>query len=370
MNVAMLGPEWEPEGIAAYCADLAAHIGRRVHLDYVPIPPGHVDDEECRRVATRLNDGDIVHIQHHPEFFGGVLPEALWFDRLRNAIERPVVVTAHTAAPADEVARELPVPAAIRLQSIQALLDARFRRTVDTEPFIQNACVVLSSGDRDLLVGRGVPEGILHVIPAGAPSPAPRPDGAELRRSLHLEGKRVLFQEIHSNEYRVTLRILQELEPDICLLLSGWPPHRVRQAKTVSGTAGGRAVYYVPEVPGSFTAMALADVLVASGETAGGPRDVLKALSMGIPVAAPDTDRYREIQRHEACLRLVRPGDADHLAACVKALFHNAIGRAEMAERGQRYAAQHGWDWVADQTIALYRNVLADRDPSSTAKVP
>lgn len=362
MRVAMLGPQWGAEGIPGYCADLAAHLGRRVSMDYVVVPASLLVNPDVTSLADRLNTADVVHIQYDPAVHGGSEPGRRWIALLRGIIKKPVVMTVHMASSANGT----PAPADPRRTAARADGGGASAFELCTEILMQSVCVVLNRRDRDLLVDCGMRPEAVCVIPAGAPSPSPGPDSASLRRALHLEGKRILVQGIHSQEYRATLRIMQELEPDIVLVLFGWPEEHVRSASAAYGTARGRAVYHVVDEAASAEAVALADVLVASGAVAGGPRDVLRALSLGIPVVAPDTGPYREIQSKEPCLRLVRPGDADHLAACVKALFRNAIGRTEMSDRGRRYAGRFSWDWVADRTIEVYRSLVA-ADPGVPA---
>ena len=365
MKVAMLGPQRGPAGVAGYCADLVTHLCRHASVDYVEIPAPTMKNGGFGDLADLLNSSDIVHLQYDPALFGGDYPEATWAQFVRGAIRRPLALTIHRSAGSEDIPREAATSTIGRDLIRRTHPDTKVREPAHTDFLRADALIVLDSGQRDALASRGMLPSAVHVIPPGAPKPSERPDLSDLRRALHLEGKRILYQRVYGDNYRLTSRIMQELEPDVVLLLAGSPGQVGDGVMVDLGKAGGRIVYYAPEDIAAPDGMALADIVLASGDIAGGPRDVLHALSLGIPTVAPATPPYRDIQTREPCLRLVRPGDGDHLAACVRALLHNAIGRDEMAERGRRYAARYGWDWVAAETISVYHGLLSIRSSSA-----
>lgn len=83
----------------------------------------------------------------------------------------------------------------------------------------------------------------------------------------------------------------------------------------------------------------------------------LEAMQAGVPVVATTAGALPEIAGPAA--ELVTPGDADALAAGLRAVLDDAAYRDQLVTRGHEHAARFRWDHTAQQLAALYRG-LAD----------
>jgi glycosyltransferase involved in cell wall biosynthesis len=85
----------------------------------------------------------------------------------------------------------------------------------------------------------------------------------------------------------------------------------------------------------------------------------LEAMACGTPVIASNRTAIPEIAGDAAML--VDAADAAALASAIAALAADAPRRTAMRERGLRRAAQFTWQATAEQTVQVYRRVLAAR---------
>lgn len=83
------------------------------------------------------------------------------------------------------------------------------------------------------------------------------------------------------------------------------------------------------------------------------------ALAFGAPLVLSDVGGFRELHEEHGLGVLVRPGDADALAAAVSDVLADGARRAELAAASERAAAgAFGWGTIAAQTEAVYREVV------------
>ena len=97
----------------------------------------------------------------------------------------------------------------------------------------------------------------------------------------------------------------------------------------------------------------------------GVPKALLEAAACGRPIAAADRPGSREIVRHGETGLLVPPGDIGRLAEAIAALAQDPAARQRMGAAG-RALAEHDFSEpvVAEQTLSLYRAILAERKVS------
>lgn len=375
MKVALHASTGDRCGIAAYTRDLMAALAERVEVDFVPIQVGKQEPAHYREVADRLNHADVVHIQHEHSFWGGILPKQSAFWVLRYLIEKPLVVTAHTTTSLAGLLRVREERRPLhRLAKRLLLMRKAYRDSVETAPFITSRCIVHTEAARQELIGRGARPEYVHTIPAGVPKAAISTSGGEAFRAKHrLEGRRVvaLFGYIAPNKgYELALDAMQELPPDVVLVIAGGPRTEDMRPYAESVAARVKALGLEPRViitgyldeSEVAEVMAAADVVAVPHTQATGSYSVMIALAHGRPTLASDLPCFSEIHQRVPCLRLFRVGDRAHYAACLKAVLNNELGRAEMAERARRYADLYGWPSVAEQTIAVYEQAIADEE--------
>lgn len=88
---------------------------------------------------------------------------------------------------------------------------------------------------------------------------------------------------------------------------------------------------------------------------------VLEAMACGTPTITSNNSALPELAAEAA--RLVDPRDLGALADAMAELLEDADARAELRRRGLKRASQYSWERVADQTVAVYRSVLAAPSP-------
>lgn len=90
-----------------------------------------------------------------------------------------------------------------------------------------------------------------------------------------------------------------------------------------------------------------------------------EGLMCGAPVVVCDDSGCGEVVRAADGGRVVPYGDPAALAIALQALLDDPAERARCAARGRQYVTEHfGWDHIAAQTRALYREVLTARTRS------
>lgn len=97
----------------------------------------------------------------------------------------------------------------------------------------------------------------------------------------------------------------------------------------------------------------------------GVPKALLEAAACGRPIVTTDTPGCREIVRDGENGILVPPRDAAALADAIERLVRDPLLRARMGARGRRRVEEEfSEERVVEQTLALYRSLLADRWPA------
>lgn len=88
-------------------------------------------------------------------------------------------------------------------------------------------------------------------------------------------------------------------------------------------------------------------------------RFALEAMACGIPLVLPQHGAFPELIADSKCGVLVRPGDAEHLAAELHALLDDPERCRQLGEAGRRAVnEQHSAKAMAQQTISLYSRLL------------
>ena len=169
MRIAMLTP-MDGSDVAEYARRLAAGLEALGGCDVerVPIEAGRQSRESYLRQGEICNAPgiDAVHIQYRPEFWGPIAPGNTAFWELRYSLKKPVVLTAHTIAPLEELL-EIPAPrsAFFGLQKQIWRFNAAFRDSVEIAPFATALTLVETLAERDILIARGAKAPYVAVLP-------------------------------------------------------------------------------------------------------------------------------------------------------------------------------------------------------------
>ncbi|MBA3359622.1 MAG: glycosyltransferase family 4 protein [Thermoleophilaceae bacterium] len=83
---------------------------------------------------------------------------------------------------------------------------------------------------------------------------------------------------------------------------------------------------------------------------------VVEAMARGTPVAASNTTALPEAGGDAAAY--FEPTDVDDIAATIREVLTDPGRREQMAERGRRRAAELTWERTANETAAVYRELL------------
>lgn len=87
---------------------------------------------------------------------------------------------------------------------------------------------------------------------------------------------------------------------------------------------------------------------------------VLEALAAGVPVVQPEHGAFPELLAETGGGRLVRPGDAEHLAAALSDLLADADGRAKLGAKGREAVhARFNALTTAQAVLEVYQSLLS-----------
>jgi glycosyltransferase involved in cell wall biosynthesis len=317
--------------------------------------------EDTRRFHTlgdQMNGGaDVAHVQHQYFFFGGVAPHKNHCRAFLDAVQDPLVMTVHEIA---RPKRDASPP--------EAWMIAAVNRANFLHPAIRR-WIVHTESDRQELAALGVPAERIHRVTHGVPDALPMPDGAMAKRALGLEGRRVvtLFGYLAAKKgHCLALAALPQLPPDVTLLFAGdqhpddhtdYVPNLRAEIERRGLSGRVRITGYLPDeqIP---SVMAATDAAIAPFAHSSGSGSLANLLAYARPVVASDIAPHQEINRETpACLSLFRSGDADDLAAQVRAVLDNDDRRLPLEAAARAYAARHSYAQMARETLAVYRQV-------------
>jgi glycosyltransferase involved in cell wall biosynthesis len=360
-------------GIAAYTRDLVSALKKLVDVQIEPIEPGKLPITHYEEQAERLNQAEVVHIQHEHSFWGGILPNRSAFWNLRYLIHKPVVVTAHTTTSLPGLLRvkdEKRLPHRIAKELL--VRRTAYRDSVEIAPFITGRCIVHTSAGRHELVARGAKPQYVHVIPAGIPEPLPAsaltPGFREMRG---LTSNRIIsiFGYLAPNKgYEVALKALKSLPEEVVLVIAGgsrssdMEDYAVRLNGDIeaSGVGGRVIVTGFLSDPEVAEVMSESDLVLAPHTYATGSYSITVPLSYGKAVVASDQACFTEIAEEAGCLEIVPTGDAARLARTISRLLSDDRRRGDLERRADRYAKTRTWSVAAEKTVGVYREAIFD----------
>ena len=233
-----------------------------------------------------------------------------------------------------------------------------------------DALIAVSEATRqDLIRLYGVPPAKVRVIPeAAAPHfrPAPAEDVARVRSRYRLPPRFLLT--VGTIEPRKNLpRLFQALArlegakrpPLVVAGSKGWLYEETFRTVERLGLEGQVAFLgHVPEedLPALYTA---ADLFVLPSLYEGFGLPVLEAMACGTPVVCSHAASLREVAGDAA--RYVDPRDPEAMAEVLREAWEDPDLRAALRARGLARAASFSWRRTAEETLALYDALLAER---------
>jgi glycosyltransferase involved in cell wall biosynthesis len=223
---------------------------------------------------------------------------------------------------------------------------------------------------KDILVRNGIQQRKILVLPNGvSPSQfAPIPPDPALRRSLALDGRRVIgfvgwFRPWHGLELLIEAFHSSRLhEEGVSLLLVGDGPAMPSLHEAVSRFQLQQAVVFTGAVPHQQIppCMALFDCAVQpAANPYCCPMKIIEYLALGKPVIAPAQPNIEELVDDGVEAILFRPGDPASLAAALQRLFHTDGLFGRLRENAASSIQRRGYLWSrnAERVIeALFPN--------------
>lgn len=207
------------------------------------------------------------------------------------------------------------------------------------------------------------------VIPIGAPAPGP----VDARRLARLRarhgGRRIVFALGRMTYYKgweVLIEAARALPEDVIVVVGGGGPDLARYRAIVEQAgAAGRIVFVGALSAASVEAyFALAEVFCMASTVRAEAYGVavLEAMARGVAVVATDIpgSGLGWLHQHGVTGLAVPVRDAPALAAAIRTLLDDPALRARCGAAGRaRWAAHFTAETMADETIALYRRLLA-----------
>lgn len=315
------GPAPRPDGyeVSESFYRLATHVGAR------PLRGALRAAEHVPGLLRQRRDGTGADVRHW---------QWLPFERITTALlgaARPRVLTLHN------VIR--------RQRSARRLVDSMDAVVVHT----RHGAELLGGGERVHVIPHGAFEHLAH-------QPREQPLPAELAA---WEGPVVLCFGV-VRPYKgvdVLVEAFRELE-GAQLWVVGRP-----MGVSLAGLHAPPNVRFVPRYVGDAelpSFLRRADVLVLPHRTVDVSGVLFAGLAFAKPMVLSDVGGFRELVDDHGAGRLVPAGDPGALAAAISELLDRPDERARLAVNARAAAAgAYSWERVAEQTIELYREVLA-----------
>jgi rhamnosyl/mannosyltransferase len=298
----------------------------------------------------RRTQADIVHV-HMPDPLAAL---AVWIARPRGR----VVLHWHSDVVRQRVARYVYAP-------LQRWLLRRADAVIATSPPYAASSPQLRSV-----------RGKVIVIPIGAPAPVPPPAHRLDRIRQRHAGRRIVFALGRMTYYKgweVLIAAAHRLPADVEMVIGGGGPD-LAYYRALAERAGvaARVRFVGPLSAASVEAYFQLAELFCMASTVRAEAygvAVLEAMARGLPVVATDIPGSGLGWLHQDGVTGLRvpPGDAPALAAAIGTLLGDAALRQRFGAAGRaRWAAHFTAETMAEQTVALYRRLLAPAAATAT----
>lgn len=376
MHISMF-TSWQVHcGIASYASHLrdALNTLDDTRVSIVPYDRQVHPRADYVRWGQSLNHGEIAHIQHEYAFFGYLLPWQNHFRSLTRQIDKPIVITKHVSFDGP-----LNIPGHNPAHLIKQIKWAMYNRWLG--PYasylnkgtfeIAQQIIVLSARLKDQLIRRGLKPDRIHVIPAGVPQFPTVSGGDQLRADWSWHTKKIigLFGYITpAKGHLIALDSLAHLPEDYVLLIAGGLrrgadrsaldaiEQKIDQLRLQPRV---RITGYLEEADIAKHIQAC-QVLIYPYTHVDSSYSVVTGLAyQSVPIIASDVYAHRELASQGAGLALFRSGEPIELAKSIEAIVNDRDRQAQMLAADKRYAYDHSWSAIAQQTREVYRQAIA-----------
>lgn len=200
----------------------------------------------------------------------------------------------------------------------------------------------------------------LQLMPNGTRiGPPRRPSVAQPIRLLAVG--RLVEAKDYPNLLRAA-RALQERGCDFRLQIAGDGPQRAALEALAVELGLGERVRFLGTRTDIATLMRQSDIFVLASAREGQPLVLLEAMAAALPIVATRVGGIPQTAAHGEEAVLVNPQDFEALAAAIERLLRDPARAAGLGLAARRRAlAQYSIDRIAQEHLALYRNLLAQR---------
>jgi len=352
MKLLMSSPRLPPDewsGAGRAFLDLARHA--RPHTEVRLVAGWKRGRGGAPLEAVGVELSDLTAMQARSRFGQAVWKEARRF--------RPdIIITRTVALP------PMPAPFIAVVQQVVRVdpkpRDRMRQRAYATAARRAAAVVVPDSATARHLVGAGLPEGKVRVIPVGVDvthfQPAPRPPGRDPRLHVVCAG-RILPEKGQHLALDAVARLFARDKRHVRLTIAGSVGDRV-YLDQLRVQAYDQPVSFVLDPPKMAPVLQDADVVVVpSIVEAGFSTTAVEAMACGVPVVWFDQPALREATGGRGVP--VEPNDVPAMRSALRTLLHNPDERARLGAEGRRFVVgTMGWDRVWDQWHRLVSSLV------------
>lgn len=342
-------------GIAEYSHSLVHELEKHVKVEVVNIDPGQISSPA--RLAARLNQGDVAHIQHQYPFFGGMSLFKNWFRQAVTKVEVPLVVTVHEL--------DLGFGDLAPIRSYKRF----FNKFLFDPPEIYRF-IVHSEDFRDKMGLIGVAPEDISIIPEGVPKVnRVRISSQNAKILWEVSDKRVItiFGFVTKRKgYELALKALKELPNDVVLIIAGGahPDDKTGFYDDLKETIAAMRLHDRVRITDYLqnhevaTIMAATDLIIAPFTSMSNSGSILRAIAYRKPILTSDLPPNRELNARCKGVWLFRSGDANDLARCIKEMLGNRRILTAASALCREYAEEWSVAKAAEATVDVYREVL------------
>jgi len=225
-----------------------------------------------------------------------------------------------------------------------------------------------AAGEEAVLIEH-VPAGRVHVIPnAVVPADPPAGERDRRRRAWGFGPDTVVVGTVANYKPGKGLeRVieaagrLRDEAPELRFVLVGEGPFRERLESEIRGLRLEPMVVLNGTEADARNVYPAFDIVVQASDSEGLPNVVLEAASAGRAIIATDVGGTSDVLTDGINGILVQPGDAAALGAAILRVAHDPGLRDSLGRAAQERAAKFSPEHLAEQTAALYRELLRGR---------
>ena len=385
MRVMMIS-SWDDRcGVAAYTKALSEPLSDLVSMRMVPSPT-MTDRKGLKALADQINDGEVAHIQYHPDLFG------YWrypwmiqnFQFFINQLRVPRVITVHdltqrlpfrklTRFDVKKLVYNAAVVPVVNSPGIGAFLRGKFLDVADH-------LIVHTGETKRFLESLGIDGNKISVLYPGVPEI--RSSGQSVHEDLGLKGRRILTIMgfiIPSKGYETVLDAMKHLPADVVLVIAGgvrseYYASYFKQLQSLVGSLGlqDRVIVtgYLDDqrIPDLLTQSEI--LLVPYRGTLMTPASASYAFSYALaakrPIIASDMPYFCEIERECSAVKTFPEDDSDALAKAIMEVLDDEAGDGKGRIGANDYCERWSWNNVAAKTVHIYQESVQKSERGQT----